>query len=377
MSTSSPQFAARFIGGACFVLILLGTSVSLHAQALSDVSVTVGGLVQAETSYGSITRTDDERSRVGFGLRRTRLRVGARVGPKAGAFLHLDADAGTAFSVLDAYAYYDPTPKVRLRLGRMASAQPRAFIPTPVVAMDANDRAAIALLWGQNTLGNKGRDFGIDLRYLGSQGEVTVFLHNGFGGFDRQRGNYQEGITGDVTGGVDRGLGEMAVSVAGAFRPAGVAGLELGGFAGFNGSENPATAVNETGRDYVSYSAHAYWGAEPGSQPIRLKADLIGVQYDTPGNIPQQHTLGVSAFGAVAVQRATEVFGRFELYNPNIDGDGSGVYFLAAGLNFSPSQLRGRPFSQERLTLAYNARIPEHDDAPLQHFLVLQAQINF
>ena len=377
--TASPM------AGFVYALFMLGTLFSLNptlafAQSTSesDVSVTLGGILQAETSYGWITQDEEggERDRLGFGLRRTRLQVTARIGPKGGAFVHLDADGGT-FGILDAFVMYNPSRHLRLRLGRMASAQPRAFILTPVIAMDATERAAIALLWNGATLGSKGRDFGLDLRYMNEQVEAIFFIHNGDGSFDRMLGNYQQNIVGDVTGGVDRSLSKMAVSSYIAFRPQAVRGLEVGGFAGYNGSRNPNTVAGGEGRTYASYSAHAYWGAEPGSQPIRLKADVIGVRYEEVPRVLSQHTLGLSMLGALAVHQAAELFGRFETFDPSLDQEGLRMFFVTAGLSFSPSKMRGRPYSQERLTLGYSARIPEDDDVPMHHLLVLQVQFRF
>ena len=359
---------------------ILASSPPVRAQdGGGDVAVSVGGLVQAETSYGWLApreSTIEARNRVGFGLRRARLRVNAALGPRAGAFFHVDGDNGT-FGVLDVVAHYDVTPEVRLRIGRFAGAQPRAFIPTPVMAMDANERAAIALLWNGMTLGNKGRDFGIDVTYRASQAVASFFVHNGYGSFDRVRGNYQESLVGDATGGSEIEFSDLAYSFAAAVTPASLPGFEIGGFLGYNGSRNPNTAVQGRGRSYVSYSAHAYLGALPGSRPLRVKADVIGIMYEDIPIRSSQHALGLSLLGAVAMNRASEVFGRLESFEPDLDLDGLRSVFLTAGINYSISRLRGRPFPQERLTLAYGARIPESDDLPVQNLLILQAQLNF
>ena len=366
------RFAVLFL-----VTIILAPAPS-RAQEGSDVTVKLGGLVQAEASYGWLSEgeANESRDRIGLGLRRVRLRANAAIGPRAGAFIHVDGDGGT-FGVLDAFAHYDATPNVRLRIGRMASAQPRAFILTPVMAMDTNERAAIALLWNGRTLGNKGRDFGIDLTYRTDLATAIFFVHNGDGSFDRLRGNFQENLVGDATGGTDKGLSDMAFSFYTAVTPPRVPGLEVGGYVGYNGSRNPSTAVSGSGRKYVSYSAHAYWGALPGSQSIRIKADAIGVQYDELSTVPSQHSLGLSLLGAVAVHRAAEVFGRIESYDANLDAEGMSDLYVTAGMSYSLSRLRGRPFPQERLTLAYGVRIPDDDDAPTNNLLVLQLQVNF
>lgn len=351
--------------------LLSSRSASAQSVAPGTVNFTLGGLVQAEASHGWV---ENGAARVGIGLRRVRLRASAQVGPKAGAFMHIDADPGT-FLVLDAFVFYDVAPRVRMRLGRMASAQPRAFIFTPVMAMDATERAAIALLWNGSTLGNKGRDFGLDVRYQAERGEAILFLHNGDGTYDR--GNFQQSIVGNVTGGRERDLRDMAISGYAAYRPAAVSGLEVGGFAGYNGNGSPNTVPGGVQRPYFSYAAHAYWGAEPGSQPIRLKADLISVRHEERLGIAAQQSLGLSGLAAVAVHRAGEVFGRVESYEPDRDASGAGSVFLTLGGSFSPSALRGLPYARERLTLGYSARLPEAEGAPSQHLIVLQAQIFF
>ena len=354
---------------------LTSTGARAQTTAGNDVTLSIGGLVQAETSVGWVTNSDDERSRIGFGLRRTRLLVSAGLGPKFGAFIHVDGDGGS-FGVLDAYASYQANPRVRLRAGRMASAQPRAFIPTPVNAMDATERASIALLWDGATLGNKGRDYGIDLRYATDRAEAIVFLHNGDGSFNQLTGNIQDNIVGGIPG-TDRSVDDLAVSFYGAVFPGGVPGLELGGFAGYNGNGNTNTTFGGEERSYFTYSAHAYWGALPGSQPIRLKGDLIGVQYEELDIVDSQDALGFSILGAFALHESAEVFGRFEMFDFNLDDDGQQASFITAGMSFSPSRLRGRPFAQERLTLAYNLRLLEDDDLPQHHLLILQAQLSF
>ncbi|MDX1547408.1 MAG: hypothetical protein R3247_10495 [Rhodothermales bacterium] len=337
-----------------------------------DVRLRLGGLIQSRASYGWMT-APREADRVGFGVRRARLRAEARVGPKAG--LHLQVEAAGAFQALDAYAFYQPTERWRLRLGRMVSAQPRAFILTSATQIDAVDRAAIALLWDRTTLATAGRDFGLDLRYAAPQAEVLLFLHNGDGDWNRLRGNARGAILGDPTDGASGDLGDLAASAYAAFRPASVPGLEVGGFAGVSGRGNPNTRIDDDDRGYGSYAAHVYWGARPGSQPVRLKVDLIGVRFEETESIGAQQTLGVSFLGAFQVHPGAELFARAERYDPNTDADDDGATFVTAGASLSLSALRGRSYHQERLTLGYSTRRPENENAPRAHLLVLQAQI--
>lgn len=381
MPTMASSRLHRITNNALLLLamaMLFVAPASAQKNAKKNADLALGGLVQTEADYGWIGHADaeEERTRLGFNLRRVRLRATAHVGPKAGAFIHLDADNGD-FGILDAFVFYQFNSRLQFRMGRMASAQPRALILTPVVVMDATERAAIALLWNGGTLGMKGRDFGIDLRYKAAQAEAIVFVHHGDGSFDRLRSNYQPNIVGDVTGGAEWGIEDMAISGYLAFTPHRLRGVEVGGFVGYNGRKNPNTAANDEGRDYLSYAAHLYWGATPGSQRVRLKADVIGVQYDETPVVSSQQTLGLSLLGAVAVHRAAEVFGRVESYNPNPDAEGAQLLFATAGLSFSLGQLRGRPFQQERITFAYNTRLAEADDVPTHHLAVLQLQLTF
>lgn len=343
-----------------------------------DIDITLGGTFQPRLSYGWTAGDGEDDERVGFGLRRARLKIDVGVGPRWGGVLQFETAAPEA-TVLDAYIYYQPNPHWRVRAGRMVSAQPRAFILTPAAVIDAVDRAAIANLWNAGTIGAAGRDFGLDLRYQTDQGEALLFLHNGDGSWDRARGNYRDELPGDVTGGIDRSPGEMAVSFYSALRPATVRGLDLGGYVSYNGSQNPNTvaAGQDHGRDYTSYAGHLYWGALPGSQPVRFKIDAIGVVYEETRRVPRQHTFGLSALGAVGVHRAAELFARIEHYDPDLNRDGSTSLFVTAGASVSPSRLRGQPYDRQRLTLGYSTRLPEDDNLPQQHLLVLQAQLNF
>ena len=93
--------------------------------------------------------------------------------------------------------------------------------------------------------------------------------------------------------------------------------------------------------------------------------------------IRNQHALGVALLGALRLHRAAELFGRFEQYDANTNQDGRGDVYLTGGFSLSPSRLRGRPYSRERLTLGYSALLPQNDDEPVRHLLILQAQIAF
>ena len=370
-------------------LVLAPHTASAQAVETSgpDVRLSLGGLIQTRLSYGrsEIPGSDERLERLGFGIRRARLNFEAALSEQAGASLQLEGDGGDV-GVIDFFAFYQPTERLRFRLGRFPGAQPRAFILTPAPLIDAVDRAAIAELWGRRTVSGDGRDFGLDVRLGGERGHVSLFLHNGDGNWGRAFGNFREGISGgSATGGVERT--GLAISLYGTYEPERVEGLEAGGYAGYNGAEGAASAFSgpnpNAGRTYASYAAHLYWGALPGSRPVRLKADLIGVRYAALEGF-QESTLGLALFGAVRVGQAAEVFGRAESYRASIsreggaDADANRPYWTV-GASFSPSALFGDPYRRERFTLAYSTTDPDEErtGAGRQHLVIFQAQLVF
>ena len=246
-----------------------------HAQGQTvettgpDISVVVDGFLQGRASYlrvASATEEADAAERLGFGFRRIRLRFDVGIGDRLGLFFHFAGASGTV-GVLDFFATYQATDRLRFRFGRMASAQPRAFILTPAPAIDAVDRAFIAERWGARTLSPDGRDFGVDVQLQGERGEVSLFLHNGDGSWSA--GNVRGGLSSrDPLNGLDRT--GLALSLYGAYRPPTLSGLEVGAFAGVNGAKNLITVrdAGSPGRTYTSYAAHLYWGADA-RQPAR------------------------------------------------------------------------------------------------------------
>jgi hypothetical protein len=117
----------------------------------------------------------------------------------------------------------------------------------------------------------------------------------------------------------------------------------------------------------------------PGSQPLRLKADFLAVQYET---IPvedgtyRQHMQGVSLLAAGRVLPASEVFARYETFTPNRGQADARRAFLTLGASFSPSALRGLSYDRERITLAWTSRLGATVQAPA-YGLVLQVQVVF
>jgi hypothetical protein len=404
---------------AAFVFTLLLVPLDARAQSdttavlteLEDVELTLGGTLQPRVSYGRLAISDegadatgtDDLHRFGFGLRRARLRFGARVG-RVGASFQLGA-AGESAVLLDALLYYDAPGALQLKLGRFPPAQPRSFQGTSHSKIDLVARSAVAQRWGAGTLANGGRDFGFEVAYETKRFTGCAGLYNGDGNWDRALGNVRPDLAdGDPTGGNDtRG---MSVAAYGAFHaPAGAGGLEVGGYVGRNAARNFATvpAVDDDlrregrktlSRPYTSYSAHVYWGAAPGSQPVRFKADFIGVRYEAasyvedrdfrpPGSydFDGRRTQGLSLLGALGVlDQAGEVLARYERYDPFVTGGGDAMSFLYGGVSFSPSALRGYSYARQRLTVSYGRRLDGADrveDDFAEHLVVLQAQVLF
>jgi hypothetical protein len=359
-------------------------------MAIAGVDLRLGGTFQPRASYGFASNTDDadeDLARVGFGLRRARLRATASFGPDFGVYYDVDLATGDLRSV-DLHAFWQATPRLRLRAGYLVGAQPYAYALTSHTRLDAVDRAAISERWAGGTIGSSGRDFGFDVRYETDDFTLDVFLHNGDGSFARDRGNFRESVSGlSATRGVD--TDGLAVGGFANYEPAGLPGVEVGAFAGYNGSENPLTAPagREEGRSYVSYAGHLYWGANPGSQPFRLKGDIIGIRYEElPGKganplVEAQHSLGYSVFAAARAFDHGEVFARGEQYHPLLDGGvnddvGADTYFTA-GASYSLSARRGLPYRQERMTVAYTSGLPDAPGRADQHLVVIQLQFVF
>lgn len=345
----------------------------------SDVSLRITGTLQTRVSYGFTSGGDlaegQEVERVGFGLRRARLRFTGTFSSRIGAHYDMDLASGTLAST-DLYVFYRPTDRVRVRLGYLVGAQPRSYARTSHTRIDAAERPAISDRWARGTIGSSGRDFGIDVRYQTPEVAAEIFLHNGDGSFDRSRSNYREGVSGlDATRGTDRMV--LAASASLSYEPEALGGLGVGGYVGYNGARGPNTEAEGTdeGRGYLSYSGHVYWGASPGSQPLRVKLDALAIQYEDLDGFGQQTARGASILGAARIARGAEAFARIEQFGAGLDAETD--TYVTLGVSASPSARRGLAYRQERLTLAYANGLPGADGAADQHLVVLQAQIVF
>lgn len=385
MSVTVPlRFRAWGVLWVGLLVACLPTAAEAQAPGIEiapDVALAFSGGIQPRVAYG-VQEGEDASERFGFGLRRARFQARVSYQNRLGVEYDVDAATGAVQSV-ELFGFWQATDQVEVRFGRVAGAQPRGYTPTSNTEIDAVDRAAIVERWAAGTIGSSGRDFGMDVRYQLSQTLLELFVHNGAGGFSRDRDNFCEGVSAPS---VTRGTDEtgLAISAAVRHRLAALGGVEVGAFAGVNTAGNERTVYEAVERSYATGSAHLYWGATPGSQPVRLKADLVGTRYEAVGGYVQE-AVGLSGLGAVRVLRFGEAFARAEHYWDDLDGEGD--TYLTTGVSYSLSAARGRPHRQARVTLAYALRdAPEipvgvpatgADPAGDAHLVVLQGQLTF
>lgn len=366
----------RLCLAAVVLVALSGRPVAQTLPLGPDLTIAVSGGLQPRVGYG-VQHGEETTQRLGFGLRRARIQARVTYQDRLGVEYDVDAATGAVQSV-ELFGFWQATDRAELRLGRLAVAQPRAFTPTSNTEIDAVDRAAIADRWAAGTIGSSGRDFGLDVRYELAQTLVELSVHNGADGFSRDRANFRESVSAPS---VTRGTDQTGLALSGAVRhrPAALGGVEVGAFVGVNTAGNERTAFADVERSYTTGSAHLYWGAVPGSQPVRLKADAVGTRYEAVDGYVQE-SVGVSGLGAVRVLRYGEAFARAERYWGDVDVEGDA--YVTAGLSYSLSAARGLPYRRARVTLAYAYR----DAAPTgpglvvdedAHLVVLQGQLVF
>ena len=353
---------------AALVLALAAPASGQTLRLAPDLTLFVNGGIQPRVSLAVQDDAGDDATRYGVGLRRARIQ--ARVLYRDLAGVEYDVDGGTGgVQSVDLFAFANVSPGVQVRLGYFPVPQPRGGVLTPYFVIDAVDRAAVAERWLAGTVGGDGRDLGVDVTYLAGPVVATVAVHNGAGTFGPATGNVRQGISSpDVIGGPE--TSGLAVSAAAAAQVG--AGVEVGGFASANGADPDRTARAAGGRDYASGGAHVYWGALPGSQPVRFKLDTFVLRYADDGG-GGQDAAGAALLGAVRVLGAGEAFARAERYWADVDGPGDD--YLTAGLSYSPSAAAGALYQRARFTLAYQYR----DGAvlPDAHQVILQAQLSF
>ncbi len=340
-----------------------------------DVTLRLGGTLQPRVTYASDLNAAGERQeRLGFGMRRLRLRFTAGFGENLGVFLQMEGSGATP-TFLDIRGEYRFNDNLTLRAGRFVGAQPRAYARTGHAVIDAIDRPAVSDMWARMTIGADGRDYGIEALWNTPRWELRGFLHNGF-----NRWNYNLGISRDPsTGGIE--TEGFAFSAAATHWPAGRDRLELGAYASVNTSRNELTEIGRVGRNYISYSAHAYWGPLPGDQPFRVKADLIGISYQEVAPFDIENYIGASLFTGVLVAPHVELYAMGEYWY----GDGGGFdetrqVFATLGGSYSLSALLGKPFTQNRIMLSYSLRSLEADEIDFSdpaHVVMMQMQFYF
>lgn len=343
-----------------------------NVRAVSDnVSVRLGGTLQPRATFAS----DDDTDRIGFGLRRMRFRAYTDIGERISLFLQMEG-SGASATWLDMRGNFRLNDEWTLSTGRFIGAQPRSFARTGHANIDAIDRPAIAERWARMTIGADGRDYGVEATWSRPEWEIRGFLHNG-----HNRADFRTGISNDpATGGIS--TDGFAFSASATHWPSGDRNeLELGAYAGLNTSQNPLTEIGGVGREYFSYSAHAYWGALPGSQPFRVKADVIGIGYQEVTPFGAHNYMGTSLFGSFLAAPHVELYARGEFwYSDGGDMDGINQVFATVGGSYSLSALWGRPFSQNRIMVAYSLRSAESSSIDFDdpaHVFMVQTQFFF
>lgn len=358
-------FPLARLGAVLLVLATLPTASAQLTVGDDALSATLSGGIQPRVGYDT-QREPVDAERIGFGLRRARLQGRVTAGGQFGAEYDVELSPGSVQSV-DVFAFANVADRVRVRAGQLAGAQPRGFVPTGYTVIDAVDRAAILKRWALGTIGPAGRDVGVDVRYLGEQTQLGLFVHNGSGG-GLQAGDNVAPVASGALAEEDR-LG-LAVSAAVTHALTAVPGVELGAFAGVS-SGSDRTRLGAVERSYATGSAHLYWGAQPGSQPVRLKADALVLRYEEVQG-EQPLAAGVSGLAAVRVLSHGEVFARAEGYWRDTEADAD--VYGTAGLSYSLSAARGLPYQAARLTLAYTGR---EVLGVTGHLVVLQGQLAF
>lgn len=343
----------------------------------SGVSVRLGGTIQPRVAYAFDAGDSSASGRVGFGVRRLRLTMNTVIDHRILIFVQMEGAPPSGVRLLDMRLGYRFTDSWLIRGGRFIGAQPRSFAQTLQSEIDAIERATIAMAWASQTVGADGRTFGIEVVFQHAEWEVKGSLHNGY-----NDDNFRTFV--DDKEFVTAGRSTLPASgLSLIHRSTRAKGLEAGFYAGHNPSGNPNTELDGTGRRYADFSSHLYWGSEPGSRPLRLKADLIGIIFDRidpliPGSpARRQDFLGWSALGAWAPIKPLETFIRLERYGQHTENADRFRKFLTAGLTFSRSALSGEEFKNQRATLAYSNRFSSLADEGVRHSVVLQLQIVF
>ncbi|MBO6577172.1 MAG: hypothetical protein JJ896_14605 [Rhodothermales bacterium] len=334
---------------ALLTLLLMAADQPAEAQRAAESRDGTRFFFSAGTHIRASYSDRQERQVADFHVRRARFRMRAEMDSGAGLYMQIDGARGDV-GVLDFFAFYDISPQLRIRAGRMASAQPRSLIRTSMFQIDGVERAAIANHWGSLST-YSGRDEGVDLTLTKGSAEYQIFLHDGGPRLNQTT------------------EARLAITGAASVRPTSLEGIEMGVFAGYNPH---GSAGNAPSPRFVSGGAHLYYGARPGSQPIRFKLDLIAVDEANSDSGGERTSLGVSLLGAARASRGSELYARGETLGFK---DMDDARYYSAGFSFSPSARRGDPYHQERITLELGRVEPANGVAYTTLILQLQLAI--
>ncbi|MCC5927282.1 MAG: hypothetical protein JJU41_12055 [Bacteroidetes bacterium] len=341
-----------------------------------DVSLRLGFTAQPRLTYAYEPSAGGDIERLGFGMRRFRFKTYVNYGEDMRFFSQWEG-SGPTVALLDIRGEYRLNDKTWLRFGRFVGAHPRVMAITLHSDIDVIDRPGIAAVWARNTIGADARDYGAEILYRIPRLEYRLFFANGY----NQNNFRNEANNASITGGVsDMG---MAISTMVRYFPERFTNSEAGGYVGYNQSKNPLTVSSRApgvGRGFFSTSAHAYWGAIAGSQPVRAKLDVVSVRYESvatanQGNY-QQTFLGGAATFAWLVRPALELDVILENYNVDTGNAASETRLLTMGATYSFSAARGDSFMGQKITLGYTLK-DERGVDDFGHLLILQFQILF
>jgi hypothetical protein len=338
-----------------------------------DVSLRLGLTLQPRFTYAFEDEDTQNVERLGFGVRRFRLRTYAGFGDNFRLFAQLEG-AGVSAQVLDLRAEYSPIDHLWIRIGRFAGAQPRSMAFTLHSEIDMVDRATIADFWARNTIGADARDYGIELHYRPTKTEYRVFIHNG-----DNRNNFRGGPADDnmTERRNDKGL---ALSTSIRHFPNNDVHTDIGGFVGVNTSKNSYSihpSLPGIGRSFISGSVHGYRGTFAGHYPIRLKFDAIMIKYEEINrNSVELNQLftGVALFGGYLIRPDTELMLRIERLDRDANQSNDDALLLSAGVTYSFSATERKNFLGQKITAIFTFK----DDSYLQkitHSIVIQLQL--
>jgi hypothetical protein len=339
--------------------------VGMHSFASAQIPVSnlaegtklrIGGSLQTRASFLSNPNLAGlPESQMGVGIRRARIRLFADPHPNVRLFLQVEGSAAST-TFTDMRAEWDITKKTTLRMGRFVGAQPRGMALTLMYDIDAIDRAAIMEHWARSTYGSNSRDFGVEVVHQKGDVELRGFLHNG----DSAQNFRPSSSETSANGGPNRGA--MATSAMVRLLPSSLPHSDFGAHVGYNPTKMP----NSLNREYMEWSSHAYWGDKIGTQPTRLKLDVVGIRYLNAGAI-QRNTLGVSLLAAQLIRPDTEIFARVERLDTTLDE----YAYVTVGTTQKLWNWTNK------VTAAWTMRTDLATNSDPVHILAVQTQFNF